>query len=140
MRTKKRKLKMTNCRAPGCSHRSANNKNISFHWISAKKEEIKKKWLHNLNRKFIPETQKRCLYFLNILTCLVLNVIYKQSWWVQSQETYWKMMQFQPFLNTLRALLEKEFLHLREKISKPRNSSRSIRSLWKNNHSNSARS
>ena len=58
---------------------------------------------------------------MNILSRLVLNMIYKLSWQVQSQETYWKMMQFQPFLNPLRALLEKEFLHLREKISKSRN-------------------
>ena len=47
---------MTNCGAPGCTNRSANNKKISFHRLSSKKEEIKKKWLHNLNRKFIPET------------------------------------------------------------------------------------
>ena len=51
---------MTNCGAPGCTNRSANNKNISFHRLSSKKEEIKKKWLHNLNRKFIPETLSVC--------------------------------------------------------------------------------
>ena len=38
---------MTNCGALGCTDRSANNKNISFHRLTAKKEEIKKKWLHN---------------------------------------------------------------------------------------------
>ena len=36
------------------------NKNISFHRLSATKEEIKNKWLHNLNRKFIPETLSVC--------------------------------------------------------------------------------
>ena len=51
---------MTNCGALGCTNRSANNKNISFHRLSAKKEEIKKKWLHNVNRKFIPETLSVC--------------------------------------------------------------------------------
>ena len=51
---------MTNCGAPGCTNRSGNNKNISFHQISSKKEEIKKKWLHNLNSKFIPETLSVC--------------------------------------------------------------------------------
>ena len=51
---------MTNCGALGCTNRSANNKNISFHRLSAKKEEIKKKWLHNVNRKFIQETLSVC--------------------------------------------------------------------------------
>ena len=51
-----KKLKMTNCGVLGCSNCSVNNKNISFHQLSVKKEEIKNKWLHNLNRKFIPET------------------------------------------------------------------------------------
>ena len=52
--------KMTNCRALVCTNHSTSNKNISFHRLSAKKEEIKKKWLHNLNRKFIPETLCVC--------------------------------------------------------------------------------
>ena len=43
---------MTNCGALGCTK--------SFHRLSAKKEEIKKKWLHNVNRKFIPETLSVC--------------------------------------------------------------------------------
>ena len=43
-----------------CTNRSASNKNISFHRLSAKKEEIIKKWLHNLNRKFIPEMLSVC--------------------------------------------------------------------------------
>ena len=60
MKTKKNKLKMTNCGALGCTNRSANNKNISFHQLLSKKEEIKKKWLYNLNRKFIPETLSVC--------------------------------------------------------------------------------
>ena len=51
---------MTSCGAPGCTNRSANNKNISFHRLSAKKEEIKKKRLHNLNRKFSPEKLSVC--------------------------------------------------------------------------------
>ena len=51
---------MINCGAPGCTNRSANNKNISFHQLSSKKEEITKKWLHNLNRTFVPETMSVC--------------------------------------------------------------------------------
>ena len=51
---------MTNFGAPGCTNRSANNKNISFHRLSSKTAEIKKTWLHNLNRKFIPETVSLC--------------------------------------------------------------------------------
>ena len=51
---------MTNYGAPGCTNRSANKKNISFHRLSAKKDEINKKWLHNLNRKFIQETLYVC--------------------------------------------------------------------------------
>ena len=51
---------MTNCGAPGCTNRSANNKNISFHRLSSKKEEVKKKWLYNLSRKFTPETLSVC--------------------------------------------------------------------------------
>ena len=51
---------MTSCGAPGCTNRSANNKNISFHRLSAKKEETKKKRLHNLNRKFSPEKLSVC--------------------------------------------------------------------------------
>ena len=60
MNTKKKKLKMTNCGALGCTNHSANNKDISFHQLLSKKEEIKKKWLHNLSRKFIPEMLSVC--------------------------------------------------------------------------------
>ena len=38
---------MTNC--------SEDNKNISFHRLPSKREEVKKKWLHNLKRKNVPE-------------------------------------------------------------------------------------
>ena len=55
-----KKLKMTNCGATGCTNRSANNKKISFHRLSAKKRKKKKKWLHNLNRKLIPGTLSVC--------------------------------------------------------------------------------
>ena len=51
---------MTNCGAPGCTNRSANNKNISFYRLSSKNKEIEKKRLLNLNRKFIPETLSVC--------------------------------------------------------------------------------
>ena len=51
---------MTNCEAPGCTNCSANNKNINFHRLPSKKEEIKKKRLHNRNRKFIPGTLSVC--------------------------------------------------------------------------------
>ena len=47
---------MKNCSAPGCTNRSADNKNISFHRPPSKSKEVKKKWLHNLKRKNIPET------------------------------------------------------------------------------------
>ena len=45
---------MTNCGAPGCTNRSTENKNISFHRLPSKNEELKKKWLHNLKRKHFP--------------------------------------------------------------------------------------
>ena len=51
---------MTNSGAPRCTNHSANNKNISFHQLSSKKEEIKKKWLYNLNRTFITEKLSVC--------------------------------------------------------------------------------
>ena len=51
---------MTNCSAPGCTNRSEDNKNISFHHLPSKSEEVKKKWLHNLKRKNIPETLFLC--------------------------------------------------------------------------------
>ena len=51
---------MTNCSAPGCTNRSEDNKNISFHRLPSKSEEVKKKWLHNLKRKNIPETVFIC--------------------------------------------------------------------------------
>ena len=46
---------MTNCSAPGCTNCSEDNKNISFHRLPSKSEEVNKKWLHNLKRKNIPE-------------------------------------------------------------------------------------
>ena len=33
---------------------------MSFQQLSSKEEEIKRKWLHNLNRKIIPETLSVC--------------------------------------------------------------------------------
>ena len=51
---------MTNCGAPGCTNRSANNKNLSFHRLSSRKGDIKKKWLHKLGRKNVPETLSLC--------------------------------------------------------------------------------
>ena len=51
---------MTNRSAPGCTNRSEDNKNISFHRLPSKSEEVKKKWLHNLKRKNIPETVFLC--------------------------------------------------------------------------------
>ena len=50
---------MTNSSAPGCTNRSEGNKNISFHRLPSKSEEVKK-WLHNLKRKNIPETVFIC--------------------------------------------------------------------------------
>ena len=46
---------MTNCSAPGCTNRSSNKKNLSFHRIP-KNDDLKKKWLHNLKRQNIPAT------------------------------------------------------------------------------------
>ena len=52
---------MINCSAPGCTNRSEDNKNISFHRLPYKSEEVKKKWwLHNLKRKNIPEAVFIC--------------------------------------------------------------------------------
>ena len=51
---------MTNCGATGCTKHCANNKNISFHQLSSKRGEIKKKWWHNLNRTFIPKMLSVC--------------------------------------------------------------------------------
>ena len=51
---------MTNCSAPVCTNRPEDNKNISFHRLPSKSEEVKKKWLHNLKRKNIPETVFIC--------------------------------------------------------------------------------
>ena len=84
----------------------------------SKKEEIKKKWLHNLNRKLIPE-------MLSVFSEHFQWSCFKRDLQAEFMGTKPRnilMMQFQPLINTLRALLEKEFLHLREKISKSRNS------------------
>ena len=45
---------MTNCGAHNCTNRSGAKVGLSFHRIP-KKEEIRKKWLHNLKRQSVPE-------------------------------------------------------------------------------------
>ena len=43
---------MPNCGAPNCTNRSGDKENLSFHRIP-KKEDLRKKWVHNLNRKIL---------------------------------------------------------------------------------------
>ena len=94
---------MPNCGAPNCTNRSGDKENLSFHRIP-KKEDLRKKWVHNLNRKILAKNIFVCSdhfepsCFKRDLRCELMNAKPKMLWRVTQFQLYLIMRQEKGFV------------------------------------------